>query len=110
MRFLARLEGTSGDELGVKGHSGILKNMESREGYLTDRSHKVYTVYTPKHCSWLNQIECWFSILTRRLLNKRSSFLSIEELETKIREFILYYNTYLKKPFRWTFNGKLLRV
>lgn len=110
VRLVADLEGTGEDQLGVKGRSGILKSMESREEYLKDRSHKVYIVYTPKHCSWLNQIECWFSILTRRLLNKRSSFLSIEDLESKIRDFIVYYNKHLKKPFQWTFNGKLLRV
>jgi putative transposase len=59
-------------------------------------------VYVPKHTSWLNQIECWFSILVRRLL-KRSSFRSTEELEQKIRDFIDYFNQHFAKPFVWKF-------
>jgi len=96
--------------LGVKERSGILKSMVSRAEFLMDDTHQVSFVYTPKHCSWLNQIECWFSILTRRLLNKRASFKSIDELEVKIKGFIDYYNQFLKKPFRWNYKGKLLKI
>jgi len=110
VKFVAKIEGVDESTLGVKGKSGILKSMESRSEFLTDRSHQVAFVYTPKHCSWLNQIECWFSIITRRLLNKRASFKSIEELEQKIWDFINFYNRFLKKPFKWNFSGKLLRA
>ncbi|MGI2909785.1 transposase [Tolypothrix sp. VBCCA 56010] len=44
-------------------------------------------VYTPKHSSWLNQIELWFSILVRRLL-KRGNFTSLEHLKQRILTFI----------------------
>ena len=110
VRFVAKIEGIDSSILGIKGKSGILKNMETRAKFLSDRSHKIVFIYTPKHCSWLNQIECWFSIITRRLLNKRASFISVAELEQKIWDFIQYYNQFLKKPFRWNFKGNLLRV
>jgi len=108
VRFVARIESINESTLGIKEKSGILKNMESRATFLSDKSHQIVFVYTPKHCSWLNQIECWFSIITRRLLNKRASFISVTELELKIWDFILYYNQFLKKPFRWNFKGNLL--
>ena len=92
VKFVAGVEGIDESELGIKGRYGILKNMESRAAFLMDRTHQIAFQYTPKHCSWLNQIECWFSILTRRLLNRRSSFKSINQLEQKIRDFIDFYN------------------
>lgn len=110
VKFVAKIEGIPDSELGRKGKSGILKSMKTRAEFLSDPSHQIEFVYTPKHCSWLNQIECWFSIIARRLLNRRSSFASVEELEQAIREFIDYYNRCLKKPFQWNYEGKLLKI
>ena len=110
VKFAAKIEGIDESTLGIKGKSGILKDMSSRSTFLTDKSHQIAFVYTPRHCSWLNQIECWFGIITRRLLNKRASFKSIEDLEQKIRGFINFYNHFLKKPFKWNFSGKLLKA
>jgi transposase len=91
VRMVARAENMAEISVGIKGKWGILKNKQSRAEFLTDRSHKIVFIYTPKHCSWLNQIECWFSILTRGLLNKRATFKSVAELDQKIKSFIGYY-------------------
>jgi len=109
VRLVAGLEGNSKTqlELGVKGKEGILKNVESRRAFLSTPDHRVRFVYTPKHCSWLNQIEIWFSILSRRAL-KRASFRSVQELKGALRDFVAYFNRVLAKPFRWTYTGRPL--
>ena len=107
VKLVAELCQVEREELGVKGQSGILKDMDSRAAFLQDTCHRIRFVYTPKHSSWLNQVEIWFGILARRLL-KRGNFSSKEELKRRILAFIEFFNQTLAKPFRWTYIGKPL--
>jgi transposase len=105
--LIASYEGIEANTLGEKGKNGILKSQDTRQDFLTNTGHKIVFHYTPKHASWLNQIEIWFSILVRKLI-KRQSFTSTENLSEKILEFIKYFNKTMAKPFKWTYKGRVL--
>lgn len=91
--------------VGKKGVCGILKSVETRKEFLSEITHRIRFVYLPKHSSWLNQIEIIFGIIHRKCL-RGGNFSSVADLESKLREFMTYYNTTMAHPFEWTSTGK----
>ena len=104
VRWIAQMEEYEPEQLGIKGKSGILKNMKTRRAFLERAYHRVRFIFTPKHCSWLNPIENWFAKLQRHVI-KNGNFSSVNELETKIKSYINFYNECLAKPLKWKFKG-----
>ena len=104
VHWVAKREGIAAETLGFKGTRGILRSMESRAAFLHDPAHQVVFYYTPKHASWMNQVEIWLSILVRKLL-KRGNFRSLHDLRDQILAFIAYYNRTMAKPIKWTYTG-----
>ena len=83
--------------------------MKTRQEFLADLTHRIRFVYTPKHSSWMNQVEIVFGIVMRKVI-RRGNFTSVEDLRNKILAFIDYFNQVFARPFNWTYTGRPLRV
>ena len=89
----------------------ITDNISTRTGAKARewlRCHpRVQFVFTPRHGSWLNQVEIWFGILTRTAL-RYASFDSVNALERAVLAFTRNWNDVAGHPFNWTYTGKVL--
>jgi transposase len=108
VRWVARVCGIA-EPLGKKGRRGVLRSVASRQAFLSAVSHRIRFVYTPKHSSWLNQIETVFGMIMRKVI-RRGSFTSVADLRSKLLSFIAYFNGVFAKPFQWTYTGRPLRA
>jgi hypothetical protein len=78
-----------------------------RRAFLSEPTHKQVFHFTPKHGSWLHQVEWWFSVLARRFL-KRGDFASAHDFATRLDDSLEVYNTHYAHPYRWTYTGQPL--
>ena len=92
---------------GLPFHPRDLRSGNQRRAFLTDLDHKHVFHFTPKHGSWLNQVELWFSTLARRWL-KRGDFASAEDFIARLQVYLDDYNAHRAHPYRWTYTGQPL--
>jgi DDE superfamily endonuclease len=92
---------------GVPCVAKALRRGAQRRAFLSDPTHKHVFHFTPKHGSWLNQVELWLSVLARRFL-KRGDFDSAHDFETRLSDYLEIYNTHHAHPYRWTYTGQPL--
>jgi hypothetical protein len=81
-----------------------LKKAKDRRAWLSDPEHKHAFHFTPVHGSWLNQVELFFSVFSRKLL-RRDDFASDEAFITRVQQWMAHYNKELAHPYRWTYAG-----
>jgi hypothetical protein len=81
-----------------------LRTGAERRAWLSEPGHRHVFHFTPVHGSWLNQVELFFGVLSRKLL-RRDDFASAEAFAERLRQWLDYYNRELAHPYRWTYAG-----
>ena len=84
-----------------------LETQEQRRTWLSNREHEHTFHYLPRHGSWLNQVEVWFSVLARQF-PRQGDFTSLEEFKGRSWRYMGYYNQEVAHSYRWTYAGKPL--
>lgn len=84
-----------------------LERGPQRRAFLCDPTHKPVLHFTPKHGSWLNQVELGFRVLARRFL-KRGDYDSAHDFATRLSDYLEVYNAHHAHPYRWTYTGQPL--
>lgn len=100
LSFLRHIESNVPEDLDIH---VVLDNYGSHKhpkvkGWMA-RHPRFHFHFTPNYCSWLNQVERWFGLITQRAI-RRGSFRSVKELTRKIEEFVAAYNENAT-PFMW---------
>jgi transposase len=108
--FIAFLEQLEAEVPAGRRVIAILDNLSTHkthevQQWLAERP-RWQLVFTPKHASWLNQVEIFFSILTRRLL-RHGQFSGPDDLATQMLAYVEHHNL-TAQPFAWTYTGKVL--
>lgn len=106
IRFLRYLlNAYSGKELHIIADNGSSHRSKKTLAWVA-KQKRLHLTFTPTHASWLNQIEIWFGILTRKIV-RRGIFKSRQELVERLMNFIATYNQEAR-PFQWTYTGNPL--
>ena len=71
------------------------------EARLRERWPQIRVVHTPVHASWLNQVELYFSVVQRKVLDP-NDFASLDELAATLLAFGRRYSA-IATPFEWRF-------
>lgn len=90
---------------GVAFQPDALPTQVERRAFLSDPDHRHVFHYVPRHGSWLNQVELWFSVLARQFL-RRGDFASVAEFTARLTHYLDEYNLEKAHPYRWTYTGE----